>query len=220
MKKTDIVLSLELLADRGACEQGLYDFEKWYPSDSAPLSEVLRKIQELAYTNIEYVDYAIWLFDTFPPTQEPLVLNELTDKIIIHNGNLTIKKGVKGERVIIVNGDLNIEGGANLNGRTKIYAKNVIAKNKAIALYDWVEIFADKVKGHDITLYKYTEIFARVVNGKKITLYDYAKIWVEKEIKAEQANAYDWAEMLREENGRFVEYTPILTNPENTNTAS
>ena len=217
MQKKEIFLSLGILTQMGAYEELLEFFKERYSNDSATLSGVISELQDLANAEAEYtkyIDCAIWLFDTFSPTQEPLVLYELTEKVIIHNGNLTIKKGVKGERVIVVNGDLNIEGGANLNGRTKIYAKNVIAKNKAIALDDWVEIFANKVKGHDITLYKYTEIYAKVVNGKKITLYDYAKIWVEKEIKAEQANTYDWAEMLREENGRFVEYTPILTNPQ------
>ena len=163
MQKKEIFLSLGILTQMGAYEELLEFFKERYSNDSATLSGVISDLQDLANAEAEYtkyIDCAIWLFDTFPPTQGHLVLNELTEKVIIHNGNLTIKKGVKGERVIIVNGDLNIEGGANLNGRTKIYAKNVIAKNKAIALYDWVEIFADKVKGHDITLIS-TQKFSR-----------------------------------------------------------
>ena len=176
MKKTDIVLSLELLADRGACEQGLYDFEKWYPSDSAPLSEVLRKIQELAYTNIEYVDYAIWLTQKFPPTQEPLVLNELTEKVIIHNGDVTINCDIDGDYVIIVNGNLNIKGDANLSNSAQIRAKNVKGQN--ITLYDFAEICMDKtVDAINISANGHARIWAVTIDAKNIKADDKARIW-------------------------------------------
>lgn len=166
MQKKEIVLTLGLLAEKGACKRGLEEFKKWYPSGSAPLSEVLRKLQELANTSTDYLKYAYyakWLIFRFPPTQEPLVLNELTEKVIIHNGDLTIKKGVKGARVIIINGDLNIEGGANLTGDAEIWAENVIAKNKTIALDDCATIWADET-----------------IDAKNIAAKDCSGIWAEK----------------------------------------
>ena len=179
MKQKEIVLTLSLLAEKGASEQELEGFEKWYPSGSATLSEVLSYLQILANTDTEYVKYvdcAKWLFDTFPPTQEPLVLNELNREIIIHNGNLTIKANIAGDHVIIVNGDLNIEG--DLNGCVEIWAKNVKAKN--ITLDDLAEIEAETIDAENIMADDYAEIVAETIKAINIAAYGDSEIWAEK----------------------------------------
>ena len=176
MKQKEIVLTLSILAEKGASEQELEDFEKWYPSGSATLSEVLRKLQELASTSADYVDYEIyieyakWLLRRFPSTQKPLVLNELTEKVIIHNGDLTIKKGVKGEYTIISNGNLNIKSSANLTGNT----------------YIWVK----KAKFQNIALDDSTGIDAKIIDATNIAVYGNAAIWAKKTIDAINIAAY------------------------------
>ena len=182
MKKKENEVSSDALAKKGACKLGIEEFKKWYPSGSATLTEVLRKLQELASTSADYdeyeiyIEYAIWLFDNFPPTQETLVLNELTEKVIIHNGDVTIKKGVKGERFIINNGDLNIEGGANLSGAAEIWAENVKAKD--ITLFDDAEIWANKtIDATNIAAKDCSEIWAKKINAQNIMDDDGAIIY-------------------------------------------
>ena len=174
MQKKEIVLTLGILAEKGACDRGIEEFKRWYPSGSAPLSEVLRKLQELASTArnpLKYVNYAKWLVNNYPPTQETLVLNELTEKVIIHNGNIDIKSSIDGERFIIGNGDVNIKGGVKLT--------------------EWVQISAKNVKGQNITLYGYADISAEeTIKATNIAAYGNAGIWAGKTIKATNIAAY------------------------------
>lgn len=173
MQKKEIFLSLDILAKLGASEELLEFFKENYPNDSASiskvlsdlqelantsteyvdsatLSEVVKKLQELANTDTEYVDYAFWLIRHFPPTQEPLVLNELNRKVIICNGDLTIKTDFDGEKVIIVNGKLNIEGNANLKGDSVIWAEKTIDAIN-IAADGYAVIGAEKTNVQKIT---------------------------------------------------------------------
>ena len=170
MKKKEIKLTRGRLARKGACKRGIEEFERWYPYGHATLTEVLRKLQELANTNpayLKYVYYANWLIRRFPSTQEPLVLNELTDRFIFHNGDLTIMKGVKGERFIIGNGDLNIEADANLSGAAAIWAENVKAKD--ITLFDDAEIWANKtIDAKNIAAKDCSGIWAKKINAQNI----------------------------------------------------
>ncbi|WP_367422532.1 hypothetical protein [Snodgrassella alvi] len=179
MKKKEIKLTRGRLAQKGASKELLEFFKERYPNDSAPISEVLRELQELSNTDIdygEYVEYAIWLVDNFPPTQEPLVLNELTEKVIIHNGNLTINCDIDGDRIIIGNGDLNIEGGANLTGRAVIWAKNVKGQN--ITLYDCATIWAGAIDTINIAAYDDADIFVEeTIDTINIAAYDQSEIW-------------------------------------------
>ena len=176
MKKKDIVLTLGLLAEKGACNQGIRKFKRWYPNGHATLTEVLRKLQELASTSADYdeyeiyIEYAKWLLLRFPSTQKPLVLNELTEKVIIHNGDLTIKKGVKGEYTIISNGNLNIKSSANLTGNTNIWVK--------------------KAKFQNIALDDSTGIAAKIIDATNIAVYGNAAIWAKKTIDATNIAAY------------------------------
>ncbi|WP_370387393.1 hypothetical protein [Snodgrassella alvi] len=219
MQKKEIVLTLGFLAEKDACKLGIEEFKKWYPSGSAPLSEVLRKLQELASTSADYdeyeiyIEYAKWLLLRFPSTQKPLVLNELTEKVIIHNGNLTIKKGVNGEYTIISNGNLNIKSSANLTGNTYIWAKNV--------------------KGQNITLYDCAGVDAKIIDATNIAVYGNAAIWAKKTIDAINIAAYDdagiSAQKINVQNIIDDSYDGIYgdinlirpsSNSQNTNTAS
>ena len=220
MQKKEIVLTLGLLAEKGACNRGIEEFKKWYPSGSAPLSEVLRKLQELASTSADYneyeiyIEYAKWLLRRSPSTQEPLVLNELTEKVIIHNGNLTINCDIDGEYTIISNGNLNIKSSANLTGNTYIWAKNV--------------------KGQNITLYDCAGVDAKIIDATNIAVYGNAAIWAKKTIDAINIAAYDdagiSAQKINVQNiiddsyegiyGKINLIRPPQTNPQNTNTAS
>ena len=219
MQKKEIVLTLGLLAEKGACNQGIRKFKRWYPNGHATLTEVLRKLQELASTSADYdeyeiyIEYAKWLLLRFPSTQEPLVLNKLTEKVIIHNGNLTINCDIDGDRIIIGNGDLNIEGGANLTGRAVIWAKNV--------------------KGQNITLYDCATIWAGAIDTINIAAYDDADIFVEETIDTINIAAYDqsgiWAQKINVQNimddSRWGIHGDInlirpSSNQQNTNTAS
>ena len=252
MQKKEIVLTLGLLAEKGACKLGIEEFKKWYPSGSAPLSEVLRKLQELASTSAdydEYVGYAKWLFDIFPPTQETLVLNELTEKVIIHNGNLTINCDIDGDRIIIGNGDLNIEGGANLTGWVEIQAKNVKGQNITlydcatiwagaidtinIAAYDDAEIGVKTMAATNIAAYGDAKISSGTIDTQNIVAYDYAGIFVEETIDTINIAAYDqseiWAKKINAQNimddSRWGIHGDInlirpSSNQQNTNTAS
>lgn len=189
MQEKEIFLSLDILAKLGASKKLLEFFKENYPNDSATLSEVIIKLQELANTDTDtdtgYVGCAIWLFDTFPPTQEPLVLSELNRKIIIHNGNLTIKVNIAGDRIIIVNGDLNTEDGVNLNGYGYICAKNVIAKDKTIALDVEAQIVAETLDAQNIILNLLAKIWAKKdVNAINIVLYGFAEIWARGKVEA------------------------------------
>lgn len=187
MQEKEIFLSLDILAKLGASKKLLEFFKENYPNDSATLSEVIIKLQELANTDTDtgYVGCAIWLFDTFPPTQEPLVLSELNRKIIIHNGNLTIKVNIAGDRIIIVNGDLNTEGGVNLNGYGYICARNVIAKNKTIVLDGEAQTVAETVDAQNIILNLLAKIWAKKdVNAINIVLYGFAEIWARGKVEA------------------------------------
>ena len=192
MQKKENEVSSDALAKKGACKLGIEEFKKWYPSGSAPLSEVLRELQILANTALnplKYVDYARWLFDNFPPTQKPLVLDELTDKFIFHNGDLTIKKGV-GDSIIIDNGDLNIEDDVNLTGWVEIQAKNVKGQN--ITLYDFAGISAaETIKAINIWAYSSAGIDAKTIDATNIAAYGYSGISAEETIKAINIAAYD-----------------------------
>ena len=216
MQKKEIVLTLGLLAEKGACNQGIREFKKWYPSGSAPLSEVLRKLQILANTAhnpLKYVDYARWLVDNFPPTQETLVLNELTEKVIIHNGDVTINCDIDGDRIIIGNGDLNIEGGANLTGWVVIQAKNVKGQN--ITLYDCATILAVTIDTINIAAYDDARISAVTIDTINIAAYDDAGIRAKKiNVQNIIDDSYDGI------HGDINLITPPQTNPQNTNTAS
>ena len=224
MQKKEIVLTLGFLAEKRACKQGLYDFEKWYPSGSAPLTEVLRKLQELANTSIkygeylkygEYVGHAKWLVDNFPPTQEPLVLNELTEKVIIHNGDIDIKSSIDGNHIIIGNGDLNIAGGANLSGAAEIWAKNVIAKDKTIALDDFAKILARKtIDAQNIAAKDHAGIWAVTIDTINIAAKDYAAIW---------AHEINTQNIMYDDSARIHGYINLIqpsSNQQNTTTAS
>ena len=170
MKQKEIVLTLSILAEKGACNRGIEEFKKWYPSGSAPLSEVLRKLQELANTStdyVKYVEYAIWLRISFPSTQEPLVLNELTEKVIIHNGDVTINCDIDGDYVIIVNGNLNIKGDANLTGRAVIWAKNVKAINITLDFFADIRV-EETIDTINIEAYEDARIEADEINTQYI----------------------------------------------------
>lgn len=236
MQKKEIVLTLGLLAEKGACDRGIEEFKKWYPSGSAPLSEVLRKLQELASTSAdydEYVGYAKWLFDIFPPTQETLVLNELTEKVIIHNGNVTINCDIDGDYVIIVNGNLNIKGIVNLTGWAQIYAMKTIKATNITADGD-ARIWAErKVKANDITAYGDARIgVGKTINAENITADAKARIWAWGTIDAINIAAKGlagiWAKKINAQNimddgviirGEINIIQPSF-NPQNTNTAS
>ena len=213
MQKKEIVLTLGLLAEKRACKQGLYDFEKWYPSGSAPLTEVIRKIQELANTStdyLKYVYYANWLLYRFPSTQEPLVLNELTEKVIIHNGDIDIKSSIDGNHIIIGNGDLNIAGGANLSGAAEIWAKNVIAKDKTIALDDFAKILARKtIDAQNIAAKDHAGIWAVTIDTINIAAKDYAAIW---------AHEINTQNIMYDDSARIHGYINLIqpsSNPQN-----
>ena len=217
MQKKEIVLTLGLLAEKRACNQGIREFKRWYPNGHATLTEVLRKLQILANTAhnpLKYVDYARWLVDNFPPTQEPLVLNELTEKVIIHNGNLTINCDIDGDRIIIGNGDLNIEGGANLTGWVEIQAKNVKGQN--ITLYDCATIWAEEtIKAKNVTAYGDARISAVTIDTINIAAYDDAGIRAKKiNVQNIIDDSYDGI------HGDINLITPPQTNPQNTSTAS
>ncbi len=194
MQKKEIVLTLGFLAEKDACDRGIEEFKKWYPSGSAPLSEVLRKLQKLANTStkyLKYVDYARWLILRFPPTQEPLVLNKLTGKFLFWNGDINIKSGIDGERFIIGNGNVNIKGNGNLNGRTRIWArKEVKAINIAAKVY--AEILAGTIDAQNITAYDHSGIDAKTIDAENIAAKDFAGIFAGT-IDAEKIAAKDFA---------------------------
>lgn len=186
MKKKEIVLTLGLLAEKRACKLGIKEFKKWYPSGSATLTEVLRKLQELASTSADYdeyeiyIEYAKWLLLRFPSTQEPLVLNKLTEKVIIHNGDIDIYSDVDGEYTIICNGNLNIKGNGNLNGHTGIWAKKEV-KAINIAAYAHSGIWAmETIKAINIETKDYAGIWAEKINTINITAKGLVGIWAEK----------------------------------------
>lgn len=194
MHEKEIFLSLDILAKLGASKKLLEFFKENYPNDSATLSEVIIKLQELANTDTDtgYVGCAIWLFDIFPPTQEPLVLSELNRKVIIYNGNLTIKVNIDGDRIIIVNGNLNTEDGVNLNGYGYICAKNVIAKDKTIALDVEAQIVAETLDAQKIAAKGSAKIWAKKdVNATNIVLDDFAEIWARGEVEAPNITTND-----------------------------
>lgn len=196
MQEKEIFLSLDILAKLGASKKLLEFFKENYPNDSATLSEVIIKFQELANTDTDtgYAGCAIWLFDTFPSTQEPLVLNELNRKVIIYNGNLTIKVNIDGDRIIIVNSDLNTEDGVNLNGYGYICAKNVIAKDKTLALDVKAQIVAETLDAKNIAAKGSAKIWAKKdVNAINIVLYDFAEIWARGKVEAPNIATNDFS---------------------------
>ena len=235
MKKKEIVLTLGFLAEKDACDRGIEEFKRWYPNGHATLTEVLRKLQELASTSADYDEYvgcAKWLFDNFPPTQETLVLNELTEKVIIHNGDVTINCDIDGDYVIIVNGNLNIKGNVNLTGWALIWAKTINAEN--ITADGDARIWADrKVKANDITVYGDARIWAgKTINAENITADAKARIWANKTIDATNIAAYGnagiWAGIINAQNimedgviihGKINIIHPS-SNQQNTTTAS
>ena len=193
MQKKEIVLTLGFLAEKDACDRGIEEFKKWYPSGSAPLSEVLRKLQKLANTStkyLKYVDYARWLILRFPPTQEPLVLNKLTGKFLFWNGDINIKAGIDGERFIIGNGNVNIEGDVNLNGRTRIWARKEV-KAINIAAKDYAEILAGTIDAQNITAYDHSGIDAKTIDAENIAAKDFVVIRAWETMDAVNIAAYD-----------------------------
>lgn len=178
MKKKETKLTRGRLAEKRACKLGIKEFERWYPNGRVPLSEVFRKLQELANIDFEcenFVDYAAWLIRRFPPTQEPLVINELTEKVIIHNGDVTINCDIDGERFIVVNGELNIEGNVDLNGGAGIWAKK--AKFQDIALDDCAGIWeAETIDATNIVVCGDAVISAKEINVQDITDESYKGI--------------------------------------------
>ena len=198
MKKKEIFLSLDILAKMGASEKLLEFFKERYPNDSAPISEVLRELQELSNTDIdygEYVEYAIWLVDNFPPTQEPLVLNKLTGKFLFWNGDIDIYSDVDGEYTIIGNGDLNIKGDANLTDCAGIWAKKVKAKD--ITLFDDAEIWANgNIDAVNITAAGSAGIDAKGnIDAVNIEAYVYSAIDAEGTMGAKNIAAFSHAEI-------------------------
>lgn len=237
MKKKEIKLTRDLLAEKYACDRGIKEFERWYPYGHVPISEVIRKLQELANTDTEYVKYvdcAKWLFDTFPPTQEPLVLNELNRKVIIHNGDIDIYSDVDGEYTIICNGNLNIKGNVKLTGSAKISAKKEV-KAINITTYGDAGIWAEKtIDTINIAADGNTAIGAgKTINTINIATKNYAIIRAWKTIKAINIAAKDrskiWAKKINTQNimdgdgkrshGKINLIRPS-SNQQNTNTAS
>ncbi|MCX8749041.1 hypothetical protein J3U75_06550 [Snodgrassella sp. B3088] len=201
MQKKENEVSSDALAERYACNRGIEEFKRWYPNGHAPLTGVLRKLQELASTSAdydEYVEYAKWLFDNFPPTQETLVLNELTEKVIFWNGDIDIKSGIDGDHIIIGNGDLNIAGGVKLTECARIWAKNVKGQN--ITLYDCAGIWAEEtIKAINIAAYDDAEIGVKTIDAVNIAAYGDAGILAEETIKAINIAAYGDARISAEE---------------------
>ena len=218
MKKKEIKLTRGRLAEKRACKLGIKAFERWYPNGRVPLSEVFRKLQELANIDFEcenFVDYAAWLIRRFPPTQEPLVLNELTEKVIIHNGDVTINCDIDGDYVIIVNGDLNIKGNVKLTGGAEIYAKNVIAQTKTIELDDFAGISAEEtIDAQNIAAKGNAEIWAETVDTINIAAKGRAEIWAH-EINVQNIMDDDGTRIRGE-----INIIQPSSNPQNTSTAS
>ena len=197
---------------------------------------MLRKLQELANTStdyLKYVDYAKWLIRHFPPTQEPLVLNELTEKVIFWNGDINIKSGIDGERFIIGNGELNIEDDVNLTGQGYIWAAETINAENITADGD-ARIWAKKVKANDITAYGDARIgVGKTIDAENITADAKARIWANETIDATNIAAYGdsgiWAEKINTQNimqgnGTLIrgeiDIIQPSSNQQNTNTAS
>ena len=201
MKKKEIKLTRDLLAEKGASDLGIEEFERWYPYGHVPLSEVFRKLQELASTSIKYVEYLKYvsyvksLISHFPPTQEPLVLNELTEKVIFWNGDIDIYSDVDGKYTIICNGELNIKGGANLTGQGYLLGKTIKAINIAAdgnaGISAWKTIDAINIEVKD-----FAGINAKTIDAEKIAAKDYAVIRAWKTIKAINITANDRAKIF------------------------
>ncbi len=220
MQKKEIVLTLELLVRMDASEKLLEFFKERYPNSSATLSEVLSDLQELANTDTEcpdyekYVDHAIWLILYSPPTQEPLVLNELNRKVIIHNGDVTINCDIDGGYIIIGNGKLNIKGNVNLTGYAYIWAKeNIDAKN--IKADGHARIWVNEIiKAINIAAYGYAGILAnKTIDAKNITADGDAKISA---LEITTQNIMDDGERIHGE----INIIHPSSNQPNTNTAS
>ena len=218
MQQKENEVSSDALAERYACDRGIEEFERCYPNDSAPISEVLRKLQELTNTSTdygEYVEYAKWLIRHFSPTQELLVLNELTGKFIFHNGDVTINCDIDGDYVIIVNGDLNIKGNVKLTGGAEIYAKNVIAQTKTIELDDFAGISAEEtIDAQNIAAKGNAEIWAETVDTINIAAKGRAEIWAH-EINVQNIMDDDGTRIRGE-----INIIQPSSNPQNTSTAS
>ena len=188
MRQKEIELTFGILAKKEANEELLAFFKKQYPNGSVTLSEVLRDLYELANTETKdvklsaYVGYAFWLLHNFPPTQAPLFL-KLTKKFLVWNGNVNITSGINGERFIIVNGDLNIEGDINLTGHAKIWvAGTVNAKN--ITAKDHAKIWAKTVDAKNITANGNADIWSETVDAKNIEAKGHAVIWADETMDA------------------------------------
>lgn len=180
MKQKEIVLTRGVLARKGACKRGIEEFKRRYPNGHATLTEVLSDLQELANTStgyVKYVEYAKWLIRHFPPTQEPLVLNELTDKFIFHNGDVIINSDVNGEYIIIGNGDLNIKGDVNAIGWADIWAYEKIEAGNITADGEAGISAGETIKAINIAAYGHSAIWAyETIDAKKIAAYGYSAI--------------------------------------------
>lgn len=207
MQEKEIFLSLDILAKMGAYKELLEFFKERYSNDSATLSGVISDLQESVSTStkgleyIRYAGYAKWLFGAFPPTQEPLVLSELNRKVIIHNGAVNIKSGIDGDPIIISNGDLDIDGKANLSGHARIWASGAI-DIKNIKTDDSTDIWSGKsikainiaAKGHggirarniidatNVALCGCVTLSTKDIKTKNLLANGHVEIWAERTI--------------------------------------
>ena len=202
MQEKEIFLSLDILAKMGASEKLLEFFKKKYPNDSAPISEVLSDLQKIVSTTTEYIvysdyiGYAGWLILHFPPTQETLVLDELTEKVIFWNGDIIIKSGIYGERFIIGNGDVNIKGGVYVASYAYILANGNINTIKITADHHAKISAKGNIDVKNITAYGDADISAaETIDAKNVKAYDHSGILANKTIDAKNITAYGDARM-------------------------
>lgn len=114
--KQEFKVTKEWLIKNDVCEDGLNFFIKFFPKGESTIPEILKKCEEHVAHSYKVWMYSKWLVKHLPVNPEPLVLEGRTERNVIYNGDVHIKKGFESDHLMtcknIKGDDVRLSGSA------------------------------------------------------------------------------------------------------------
>lgn len=164
---------------------------------SAPVSEVLTKLQKIVNTvpkpeHIDiYFDFAAWVAECAPQNNKPLVLDKFPKGYFFQNGDVHVKRSVKGGCHAIIGGRLTVTGNIKLSREDCIIANGV--KTQVINIYDEASIGGGEVLDANVAnVYNRASISGyETLNIGKVNVYGEGTVFIGGVLNTQKVNTKD-----------------------------
>lgn len=99
-QEQEFKVTKDWLIKNNVCEDCLNYFIKFFPKGESTIPEILKKCEEHLAHSYKVWRYAKWFVKHLPVNPEPLVLEGRTERNVIYNGDVHIKKGFESDHKV------------------------------------------------------------------------------------------------------------------------